>query len=423
MGLLDNFGQLINQGYASKVAERLGENPQNVSRGLQAGSSSILAGIANRTSDSGFMGQVFNLISSKEPAIQEIDPAAYTQEAESGTGIGAASSHFLSDLFGQRASAVHDVVARSSGLSLNSVSSIMRFAAPMVLGFLGRQVRTLGLDQSSFTRVLSEERGNIMRSAPAGLASAIGVEPREREVPIEGARTAPEYVTQRERLPEKHGGSRWLWPTIAALVVIALFWGARSRSHRVPGVDTSTAAGTVAPSPAYPETAMAPSTATPGLPATAAPGAAAGTISLPNGTTINAPAGSTETRVFSFINGRTPVSGMTVFNVDRVGFANNASTLSPTSDDQLTNLAAILKAYPTASIKVIGFADTTGNTAASQHLAAMRATALRAALVKKGIAARRVMAQGYAGEHPLADSLAAQGGMPSSRVALVVLHR
>jgi outer membrane protein OmpA-like peptidoglycan-associated protein len=411
--ILDNFGQLINQGYASKVAERLGEDPQNIFRGLQAASSSILAGLANKTGNSGMMRQVFDLVSSPNEAIREIDPVAYAEQADTATGIGSISDRFLSDLFGDRSAMVNDVVARASGLSLTSVSTIMRFAAPMVLGFIGRQVRSLGLDQNSFTRALSDERDNIMRAAPPGLASALGVEPsREREVPLEGARTTPEYVS-RERAPVKRGGSRWLWPTIAALAVIALFWGARSRSHRAPAYDTSTAAGTVAPSTARPESAMMP-------PSAATP--TSGSISLPNGTVIVVPAGGVESRLFAVVSSPSAAAESTMrFDVDRVAFVRKSATLTPESDSQLTNIAAILKAYPNVTIKVAGFSDTTGTAAENKHLAAQRAAAVKAVLLKKGIAARRVQSQGY-GNEPGMDTSMAPGAAPG-RVSIIVLHK
>jgi OmpA-OmpF porin, OOP family len=425
--ILDNFGQLIDQGYASKAAERLGESPQNVFRGLQAGSSSILAGLANKTGDSAMMRQVFDLVSSPNDSIREIDPAAYAEEAETGKGLGSVSGNFLSNLFGNRASMVNDVVARSSGLGLSSVSTIMRFAAPLVLGFLGRHVKANGLDQASFTRVLSDERPNIMRAAPAGLASALGVDAsREREVPIEGVRTTPEYVTHRERTPQKRGGSRWLWPTVAALAVIALFWGARSRSHRAPIVDTmSSAAGTVAPSTVGPST-VAPSTVAPesSMASTTPAIPSGGSITLPNGTVLNVPAGGFESRLFGFIgNPSQPANANTWFAFDRINFANNSATLTPDSQDQLTNVATILKAYPHASVKIGGFTDNVGNVADNKRLSAQRAAAVRAALMQAGIPASRVQAQGYGEEHPIADNSTEAGRAQNRRIGILILHK
>jgi outer membrane protein OmpA-like peptidoglycan-associated protein len=419
--LLDNFGQLIDQGYATRVAERLGENPQNIHRGLSAGATSILAGLANKTGDSGMMRQVFDLISSPSEAIREIDPAAYAEQAQTGTGVGSLSNRFLSDLFGDRSASVNDVVARSSGLSSTSVGSIMRFAAPLVLGFLGRHVKALGLDQTSFTRMLSDERGNIMRAAPAGLASALGLDVHEREVPIEGARTTPEYVTQREAVPVKRGGSRWLWPTVAALVVIALFWGARSRSHRAGTIDTSTAAGTVAPSTTYPETAV-----TPGAPIVpGAPSAmpTSGPITLPNGTVLNAAPGSSESRIFMFFSDTTQRAGANArFDADRVAFVTKSATLTPESDDQLNNIVSIMKAYPHAVIKITGFSNDETSPAQNKALADKRAAAVKAILLKKGIAARRVSSQGM-GNQPMTDTSMGAAPAQNQPISILIIHK
>ena len=46
--IIDTLKQLITQGPASTLADKLGEDPQSVTRGLQAASTSIFAGLANQ---------------------------------------------------------------------------------------------------------------------------------------------------------------------------------------------------------------------------------------------------------------------------------------------------------------------------------------------------------------------------------------
>ena len=128
----------------------------------------------------------------------------------------------------------------------------MRFAAPLVLGFLGRHVKSAGLDLSSFTRLLSDEKSNILRAAPPGLAAALGTEtPRasmsEREVAFQSDRrtTASDYGIRKEP-PNPSSGNRWLWPTLATLAILALIWGSHAR-HRTPAIDTTSAGGEISP--------------------------------------------------------------------------------------------------------------------------------------------------------------------------------
>lgn len=421
--IFDNLGQLINQGFGSNIAKRLGEPEQNVSRGLQAGSTSILAGIANKTGDSGAMKQVFDLISSPAADVRSIDdPAAFVEGIQSGGGMSGMSGRFVADLFGSHASAVNDVVAKSSGLTAQSASSVMRFAAPLVLGFLGKHVRERGLNLSSFTRLLSDEKSNIMRTAPPGLASALGIDaglPRDREVPFQEARRdssreteSPAYAASRNRVAEEpRHRPRWVWPTLAVVAALALFFTARGRSHRpVVNIDTTTATagGEVAPTVA---------------PVTPSTGAST-TVSLPNGTVLTVVPTGIESRLAAFIADSTRMPDKTTwFDFDRLTFANNSANLAPESEDQLSNVAKILAAYPKASVKIGGYTDNVGNAAANKRLSSERAANVRLALIKAGTAPGRLTSEGYGDAHPVADNSTDQGRAQNRRISILVIKK
>jgi len=52
-----------------------------------------------------------------------------------------------------------------------------------------------------------------------------------------------------------------------------------------------------------------------------------------------------------------PVDDKTWFSCDRLTFETGKATLKPESQEQLKNLAEILKAYPKVAIKVGGYTD------------------------------------------------------------------
>src|SRR5262245_11746989 len=153
--LLDSLGQVIGPDINARVAARLGEPEQNVSRGVRSGVASIFAGLLAKTSDPGAMRGTFDLITDSANDGKVLDDVATFAEATgSKTPIMDLGGRLLSGLFGGQASTVNDLVAKSSGLRGSSVMSIMQLAAPLVLGFLGRRVRDGGLTQSSFTQML-----------------------------------------------------------------------------------------------------------------------------------------------------------------------------------------------------------------------------------------------------------------------------
>jgi len=92
------------------------------------------------------------------------------------------------------------------------------------------------------------------------------------------------------------------------------------------------------------------------------------------------------------------VSDATWFDFDRLLFDTGAATLQPASEEQLTNIAAILKAYPQVKIRIGGYTDNTGDPAANLRLSEDRADNVMAELVRLGIEPARMSAKGYGAE-------------------------
>ena len=59
------------------------------------------------------------------------------------------------------------------------------------------------------------------------------------------------------------------------------------------------------------------------------------------------------------------MSDTTWFDFDRLLFDTGQATLQPASQDQLTDIADILKAYPQVKIRIGGYTDNTGDPAAN----------------------------------------------------------
>jgi OOP family OmpA-OmpF porin len=109
--------------------------------------------------------------------------------------------------------------------------------------------------------------------------------------------------------------------------------------------------------------------------------------------------------------------------LDRVAFETGTAMLTAASQAQLTNLVALLQAYPNARLKVGGFTDNQGRAEANLLLSADRANALRQALLRLGLAPSRVAAQGYGAAHPLASNATRAGRAQNRRVAILLLKK
>ena len=408
--LIDSVKNLATPDLCSRLASSLGEPVHGVTSGLTGGLSSMLLGLVGKTGDPAAMRSVFNTVSDPANDGQLLDNPAALVGAPEGP-VSSLGGQFLSNIFGGRASAVTDILARGSGLRLASVSSLMRFASPLLLGILGRRVRDEGLNAGSLTKMFADEREGIERAAPAGVADALGL--HEPSVPVYSEQEARNEVPPRERprvyAPEEQpSGIRWLWPALVALAAIALFLGTRAK-HR-------------APTPVADTTTVSPARSSGGEIAPLASGIQQ--VRLPNGIVISVPGTSAETKLVAFLNDSTRSADDTSWIVlDRIHFASNSAQLDPDAEAQAKNIGEILKAYPNANVRLGGFTDSTGSIAANMHLSHSRADAAQNEIEHDGIEAARVPAEGYGPKDPVADNSTDDGKAQNRRVALLVVKK
>ncbi len=408
--LIDSVMNLATPDLTSKIASSLGEPVDGVSSALAGGLNSMLLGVLGKTADPSAMRSVFNLVTDPANDGRVLDnPAALVGAPE-----GAASSlggQFLSNVFGARGTGVNDVLARTSGLRVESMSSLMRLAAPLLLGVLGKRARDDGLNASSFTRLFEDERDSIENAAPPGVAGELGLgEPAAAEsyegeaVYEEGRVEQPSRVYAPE---EQTTGLRWMWPALVALAAIALFLGTRAK-HRVPApvADTTTAR----------------SRAAAGEVAELSSGIVQ--LRLPNDNVLSVPASSAEAKLVAFLNDSTRTADDTSWIVlDRVHFETNSSKIDPDAEAQAKNVSDILKAYPHAAAKIGGYTDSTGSDAANLRLSRSRAESAQASVEHNGLAATRVTAEGFGSKDPVASNSTDDGKAQNRRVALLVISK
>lgn len=145
---------------------------------------------------------------------------------------------------------------------------------------------------------------------------------------------------------------------------------------------------------------------------------------LPNETEINIPRLGIENRLIGFIEDTSrPADKTTWFDFDRLTFDTGKATLQPSSQEQLQNVAAILKAFPQVKVKVGGYTDNVGNKAANQKLSGERATNVMNELVKLGIAPDRMKAEGYGEQYPVGSNDTEEGRAKNRRISLRVMEK
>jgi len=109
------------------------------------------------------------------------------------------------------------------------------------------------------------------------------------------------------------------------------------------------------------------------------------------------------------------------YRLDNVYFDFGKYSLRPESFAELDELVSYMKWRENEKIEIAGHTDNIGNAPDNQKLSEQRAEAIRQYLIKKGIAATRVVAKGYGSTDPVADNSTYEGRQKNRRTEVRIL--
>jgi len=407
LNMIGMLKELLTDNLIGKIAELLGENKTGVTNAIGSALPSLLLGLLKKGSEP---GGAENLVKTLQEGKHDggilDDLGGVLGGGDATTKLQSTGKDLLGSILGDKAGGIGDLIASTSGISKQSGSSLLGMLAPIVMGFLGKTLKSQGgLNASSLTSLLSGQKDFIKAALPAGATNLLGV----GDLGNLGTQAMQGAV----------GAGKKTWPWIAALIIalLVLFLIWRSCGKQ-PAVQETIQDTTKSVQEAVQDTAQK---------AEGQIGDAMAVLGkffakkLPSGVELNLPEFGVENKLIAFIEDvNTPVDEKTWFTFDRLIFETGKAALMPESQEQLKNIAEILKAYPKVSIKLGGYTDNVGDPQANLLLSQQRAEAVMADLVKLGIDAKRLQAEGYGQEHPVADNGTEDGRAKNRRIDLRV---
>lgn len=439
--IIDVAKGYLTQEVISKASSFLGESESNTAKAVTSALPTLVAGMLNKANDSNGISTLFNLLKGGDNNGSMLSNlAGMFSGGDSTTSMIATGSNLISSLFGNKSDGISDLIASSSGISKSSSSSLLGMLAPFIMNLFGKEIASKGLDLSAFTSLLGSQKGIISSMLPSGLTSLLGIGSiadlggklfsGASSAASGAAHSASNMYKQAE---EKSSGlGKYLPWLLAAFIGLAAlyFWKGCGKA----GHDAEHAATEVAHDAAH-HTEQAVENATETITAAAdslsekASGlwADLGNLfkrKLSTGIELNIPENGIENKLITFIEDASkPVDKTTWFNFDRLLFETGKATLKPESQEQLKNMAEILRAFPAVNLKIGGYTDNVGDDNSNMKLSTERANNVMAELVKLGVDATRLAAEGYGEQHPVASNDTEEGRAQNRRISCRVTNK
>jgi OmpA-OmpF porin, OOP family len=414
MNLLEILkNQLASGDTMGTISNLLGENKAATTSGLDAILPTLLGSVIQKGATTEGAGNLLNVIKSGGHDGSILDNiGGLLGNGDATKGLLNTGGGLVSMLLGDKVGGVVSLLSNLSGLKSGSTSSLLSMAAPLLMGLIGKH--SAGQSASGLASMLMGQSSFVKDALPSGISNLLGLGSTAASTVsstvsnVKSAATGA--ATNAVNTVEEAGSSiltsltPWL---LGAAVLAGLFMAYKSCSK------TDVAPATVeAAKPASVDTTTK----------TVAVGEAM-KVGLPGGVVLDVPKGSLEDKIVTYIQSKDSISKSLWFDFDRLLFDTGKSTLKAESAPQLANAVAIMKAFPKVKIKLGGYTDNVGNPASNLKLSSDRAKNVMMELVKLGVSAGRLSAEGYGDKNPVASNDTKEGQAQNRRISISVREK
>ena len=351
----------------------------------------------------------------------ETPSAAFDFEKFVDSDLAQSANRLSSQLLGDKASALNQALSQYAGIGVGAASKLTQAASALALS-LQAQLAS-GSDVAGANKKIIAEKATLAKLIPGAIGAALGLDSAAQS----NAATSFKANSSKDK---SVGFPLWILPVLA-VASLGVWWMTRTPTvervfvnqpaptkeavviDTMPPINRADAQPSTEPLPTPTSSTEAPVSA-PSVPELGAFAAR----TLPGDIKLNIPKLGIEARLVDFIEDASAIVDKEVwFDFDRILFDSKATTLRPESNEQIENLAAILKAFPNVQLKIGGYSDNTGPEKSNLALSQARADAVRQAIIARGIDAGRLSAEGYGSAHPVADNATAEGQQKNRRIS------
>jgi hypothetical protein len=245
--------QFLTPDMVGRIASALGLNRSDAQSGVTAAVPALLAAFGGLADKAGGAQSLVNTIKQQSGVVDNF--ASMIGGSNQASFIERGSSLLTSLLGSQDSASLASAVGRYAGLGQTRATSLLGMLAPLVMGLIGKQIGTRGIDVGSLTSLLASQRDQIAQTLPAGMGQMLesaGIGGGFEQLRSAAASAAPQagrssdqyrsdqyrsssndqyrqYPTSRQGTPERSprpepGIPNWVYWLLPLLVLGGLLW-------------------------------------------------------------------------------------------------------------------------------------------------------------------------------------------------------
>jgi len=159
--LTQQLMQQLAGGGLSKISKMIGSDEKATGSALSTAVPLLVSALANNASKKKGAQSLHQALSKDHDGSILDDIAGFLGNPQAANGAG-----ILGHILGARENTVNQGLSKTSGLNIAQISQLMQIVAPLVMGLLGKQQQTQGLDIGGLVSMLGQQKQEVQKSSP-----------------------------------------------------------------------------------------------------------------------------------------------------------------------------------------------------------------------------------------------------------------
>lgn len=176
INILDQMSSMLSGSFVRQASAFLGETEEGTRAGVRSGVPALLASLMQDSAEPAGAAELFRTVTSDavDAGIENRLGGILGNRSSLDSTLSSGES-LLGTVFGNRAGGVAHALSQVAGIKPSSATTLLAFAAPVMMGFLKKHVMQNGLDAGGLASVLLGQRGMLQKAGlDDRITSALG---------------------------------------------------------------------------------------------------------------------------------------------------------------------------------------------------------------------------------------------------------